>query len=63
MHPRHVKDVYTMMEFADITILMVMMMETSPENAKLHKLFVYIYFQIIQIVEQFFYFLNPLFFP
>jgi hypothetical protein len=60
MHPKHVKDAYTMMESADITISMVMMMKTSLENAELHKLFVYIYFQIIQIVEQFFYFPNSL---
>jgi hypothetical protein len=60
MHPRHVKDAYTMMESADITISMVIMAETSLENAKLHKLFVYVYFQIIQIVERFFYFLNSL---
>jgi hypothetical protein len=43
-HPGHVEDTYTMMESTDIMILMVTMMETSPENAELHELFVYIYF-------------------
>jgi hypothetical protein len=33
----------TMTESMDITISMVMMMETSPENADFHMLFVYIY--------------------
>jgi hypothetical protein len=48
MHPKHVEDECMTMEFADTMILMAMMMETSLENADLHMLFTFIYFQVIQ---------------
>jgi hypothetical protein len=44
MHPKHAGNVCMMMESVDIMILMVTMMETSPESVDSHMLFVYIYF-------------------
>jgi hypothetical protein len=44
MHLGHVKGVYMMMEFMDITTLMDIKMEILPENVNLRLLFAFIYF-------------------
>jgi hypothetical protein len=43
MHQKHVKDVFTMMESADMMILMDTMTATSLESVELHMLFTYVY--------------------
>jgi hypothetical protein len=43
IHPRHVKDTFTMMESAVTMILIDMMTATSLESVDLHMLFTYVY--------------------